>query len=94
MLIPGSSLVRELTLLQLSGLTPFETIRTATVNSAKFLGKENEFGTIAVGKRADLILLDGNPLEELSAFSEPLGVMVRGKWLSREHLDTLLAKLQ
>ena len=93
MILPGSSLLRELDLLQQSGLTPYEVIRTATVNLAAFLGKEQEFGTIAVGKRADLLLLDRNPLQNLSAFREPAGVMVRGTWLPRDTLRTLLAAL-
>jgi imidazolonepropionase-like amidohydrolase len=93
MVVPGSSLLRELYLLQQSGLTPYEAIRTATVNPATFLGKEKEFGTIAVGKRADLLVLERNPLKDLSAFNQPVGVMVRGKWLPRESLRTLLSGL-
>ena len=94
MAIPGSSLLHELHLLHQSGLTPYEAIQTATVNPARFLGKENEFGAIAAGTRADLLLLERNPLENLSAFSQPLGVMVRGRWLPRETLRTLLSALQ
>ena len=93
MIIPGSSLLHELDLLQQSGLTPYEVIRTATVNPARFLGKEKEFGTITVGKRADLILLERNPLDDLSAFNQPVGVMVRGRWLPRESLQKLLSAL-
>jgi hypothetical protein len=93
MIIPGSSLLHELELLQQSGLTPYEVIRTATVNPARFLGKEKEFGTITVGKRADLLLLERNPLEDLSAFHQPIGVMVRGRWLPRESLQKLLSTL-
>ncbi|MFZ0863424.1 MAG: amidohydrolase family protein, partial [Candidatus Sulfotelmatobacter sp.] len=55
--IPGASAHQELRLLVESGLTPYEALKTATVNPAKFLGKEDEFGTIAVGKRADLLLV-------------------------------------
>lgn len=94
MALPGSSLLLELSMLRQSGLTPFEAIQTATVNPARFLGKENEFGTIAVGKRADLLLLERNPLEDVAAFNQPLGVMVRGRWLPRETLQKLLSDLQ
>lgn len=94
MVVPGSSLLRELYLLSQSGLTPYEAIRTATVNPANFLGKEKEFGTIAVGKRADLLLLESNPLENLAALNQPLGVLVRGKWLPRERLHELLSALR
>ena len=92
--LPGRSLLRELALLTQSGLTPFEAIRTATVNPARFLGQEHEFGTIAVGKRADLLLLERNPLEDVSAFEQPVGVMARGRWIPRETLHRLLSALR
>ena len=94
MVLPGRSLLRELQLINESGLSPYEVLRTATVNVAKFLGKEKEFGTIAVGRRADLILLSGNPLEDLGTLNEPLGVMVRGTWLPRDRLRDLVAQLR
>jgi imidazolonepropionase-like amidohydrolase len=55
------------------------------------LGGGGEFGTIAVGKRADLVLLDGNPLDDLEALRAPAGVLLRGSWLPRAALDDLLA---
>lgn len=90
---PGSSLHRELDVLRRWGLSPYEAIRTATVHPAVFLGRQDEFGTIAVGKRADLLLVDGNPLEDLRRLRQPLGVMVRGRWLTRERLQELLLAL-
>jgi hypothetical protein len=94
LLTPGSSLHRELELLHDAGLTPYEALRTATVVPAAFLGKAEEFGTIAVGRRADLLLVDGNPLEDLRTLRQPVGVMVRGRWLSREHLNAGLEALR
>ena len=90
---PGSSLHRELQLLLASGLSPYEVIQSATVVPAAFLGKTKEFGTIAVGQRADLLLVARNPLENLEALKRPIGVMVRGNWLPREKLDELLKPL-
>jgi imidazolonepropionase-like amidohydrolase len=90
---PGSSLHHELGLLAASGLSPYEVIRSATVVPAGFLGKSNEFGTIAPGQRADLLLVNGNPLENLTALEHPNGVMVRGRWLPRPDLDQLLKRL-
>ena len=90
---PGSSLHREFELLSESGLSPYEVIRSATVVPAAFLGKTKEFGTIAAGQRADLLLAAGNPLENLAVLKRPSGVMVRGKWLPRERLDALLKPL-
>lgn len=91
---PGSSLHRELELLTESGLTPYEAIGAATIAPAVFLGKENEFGSIAVGKRADLLLVEGNPLQGVSHLTEIAGVMVRGAWFSSEQLRQMLAALK
>jgi predicted amidohydrolase len=90
---PGSSLHRELGLLAASGLSPYEVLRSATVMPAAFLGKSAEFGTIAPGQRADLLLVNGNPLENLTVLERPNGVIVRGKWLPRKSLDELLKRL-
>jgi len=91
--IPGASAHQELQLLVESGLTPYEALRTATVNPAKFLGKEDEFGTITVGKRADLLLVSANPLVDIHTLQNPVGVMVRGQWLPAEKLQDMLGAL-
>src|SRR5262249_62025805 len=90
---PGSSLHRELQLLSASGLSPYEVMRSVTVVPAAFLGKTKEFGTIAVGQRADLLLVASNPLENLETLRRPMGVMVQGRWLPRGKLDELLKPL-
>jgi imidazolonepropionase-like amidohydrolase len=90
---PGSSLQRELALLAASGLSPYEVMRSATVVPAAFLGKNNQFGTIAPGQRADLLLVGGNPFERLGVLESPSGVMVRGIWLPRQRLDEMLKPL-
>jgi hypothetical protein len=91
--IPGFSAHQELQLLIESGLTPYDALRTATVNPAKFLRKEDEFGTIAVGKRADLLLVSADPLVDIHTLKSPIGVMVRGKWLPAEELQSMLHSL-
>ena len=91
---PGTSLHRELQLLVESGLTPYEAIRAATVMPARFLGRDGEFGTIAIGKRADLLLLDDNPLDNIGHLRAPVGVLVRGKWFSRSRLEQMLDALK
>jgi imidazolonepropionase-like amidohydrolase len=60
---------------------------------AAFLGKTREFGTIAAGQRADLLLVAGNPLENLETPKRPIGVTVRGRWVPRRKLDDLLRQL-
>jgi tetratricopeptide (TPR) repeat protein len=87
--VPGFSVHEELRNLVGLGLTPFEAIRAGTRHPADFL-RGNEFGTVSVGKRADLILVEGNPLQDVSAVSRPLGVMARGRWLSDTRLRQML----
>jgi imidazolonepropionase-like amidohydrolase len=91
--IPGFSLHEELSNLVAAGFTPYEALRTATYNPADFLGALDEFGTVSIGKRADLLLVDRNPLQEVRALSELTGVMIRGRWLPRAELTKLLADL-
>lgn len=88
--IPGFDIHTELSNLVEAGLTPYAALRTGTWNAAAYVGQLDEFGSIAVGKRADLILVGGNPLTDLSVLRAPVGVMVRGQWLSAETLHTLL----
>jgi len=65
-LVPGVDLHNELALLVEAGFSPLEALQAATLNPAKFLGKTDTFGTIQVGRVADLVLLDMNPLEDIS----------------------------
>jgi imidazolonepropionase-like amidohydrolase len=65
-LVPGVDLHNELALLVEAGFSPMEALQAATINPAKFLGKTDTFGTIQVGRVADLILLSANPLEDIS----------------------------
>lgn len=88
--IPGFSLHDELMALVDAGLTPLEALRTATVNPAKVLKNENDFGTIAPGKVADLVLLDGNSLEDIRNTRRIAAVVTGGKLLRRSDLDALL----
>lgn len=92
--VAGFSLHRELQLLNRAGLTPFEAIRAGTVNAAKCLRKETEIGTIEVGKRADLLFVEQNPLNNLDTIKHHHGVMIRGKWLSRDKCNQILKELK
>lgn len=88
--VPGFSLHHELRYLVEAGLSPFEALETGTVNAAEFFGWAGEFGAVTIGAVADLVLLDANPLEDISNTRRIHGVMVRGRWLSRAELDDLL----
>ena len=90
LLVPGFSLHDELRNLHDAGLTNFQVLQTATVNPARFLGILTEGGTVEVGKRADLILVDDNPLQNLETLRTPAGVMGGGKWLPNSQLKELL----
>jgi imidazolonepropionase-like amidohydrolase len=81
------SVHRELELLVEAGLTPYQALATGTRNVAAFLGTLDSTGTIAVGKRADLALLGGNPLKDIHHTAAYVGLMVGGRWLSRKALD-------
>jgi imidazolonepropionase-like amidohydrolase len=90
--VPGFSLHDELQELVTAGLSPYEALRTATANAAEFL-RTDKFGTVAEGKAAHLILVDANPLKDVSNASRRLGVMVKGRWFSEEELRKMLAGL-
>ena len=88
--VPGFSVHDELRDLVYAGLTPYEALRAATAGPAEFLGASAEFGTITVGRRADLILLGANPLADVTAASRRIGVMLRGRWFTESELQEKL----
>jgi imidazolonepropionase-like amidohydrolase len=88
---PGFSLHDELGLLVHAGLTPAEALRTATINPARFLGVADSLGVVANGKVADLVLLDGNPLQDIANTKRIRAVIQGGRLLDRSTLDRLLA---
>jgi imidazolonepropionase-like amidohydrolase len=79
-IVPGIDLHNELALLVEAGFTPLEALQAATLNPAKFLGKTDVFGTIQVGRWADLVLLDMNPLEDISHTRKIHAVVLGGKF--------------
>jgi len=91
---PGWSVHEELKYLVAAGLTPYEAILTGTKNAAEYLGKSDRFGTVEAGKAADLLLIDGNPLADVTNVSKISGVMVGGIWFSENEINNVLKKLQ
>ncbi|HXH68129.1 MAG TPA: amidohydrolase family protein [Candidatus Limnocylindrales bacterium] len=89
---PGFALHRELELLTEAGMTPLEALRAATSDAARFLGREGEFGVVASGARADLLLLDENPLAEISNTTKISAVIRDGVYLDRAALDLMLKR--
>ncbi|MEE9245554.1 MAG: amidohydrolase family protein, partial [Gemmatimonadota bacterium] len=80
----------ELGLFVQAGLTPYQALRGATHDAAEFLGEQDEFGTVAEGLRADVILLNGNPLADIANLKRRSGVMLRGSWFSQPELERRL----
>lgn len=91
---PGSGVHDELGELVLAGLSPAEALRAATSSSAEFLGLGDLHGSVATGRRADLVLLDANPLEDIDAVRRIRAVVFRGEHLDRAALDALLAQAE
>jgi len=91
--VPGFSLHDELKELVAAGLTPYEALKTATANPAEFLRASTEFGTLVEGRRADLILLDHNPLDDVSFASSRVGLMIRGQWLPQSEIQKRLDEI-
>lgn len=89
--IPGESLIDELELLVEAGLSPFEALRAATCNPARVLGEGGRAGRVAPGHRADLILLDTNPLDDVRAAGRPAAVIAGGRLYDRTALEKLTA---
>jgi hypothetical protein len=88
--VPGASLHAELANFAAAGMTPYQALRCATAEVGRFLGDGS--GTLAVGKRADLLLTRSNPLRDLRALQEIEAVAVNGYYLSRADLDRMLAQ--
>ena len=91
--VPGFSTHRELESLVASGLTPYQALETGTRNVATFFGSQKETGTIERGKRADLVLLDADPLADVRNTTRRSGVMVRGRWLPQAEIEKRLAEV-
>jgi hypothetical protein len=89
-IVPGFGLHDELEALVSIGFSPYDALRTSTYNPAKYLGALRELGTVKVGKRADIVVLEGNPLEDINNTRKINGVMVRGRWFARGDLDLML----
>jgi imidazolonepropionase-like amidohydrolase len=89
-IFPGFSLHEELQRFVAAGFTPLQALQTATINPAKFLGKEAELGTVEPGKYADLVLLDANPLDDISNTQKIAAVISNGRYIKRASLDEML----
>jgi imidazolonepropionase-like amidohydrolase len=94
LLVPGYSIHLELAALAGAGIPAPAVLRAATRGAAEFTGDDATWGVVRPGAVADLLLLTTDPREDLSTLEEPLGVMVRGRWLDRSALDRILEEAE
>ena len=92
--IPGFSFHEEAELYKKAGVSPSTTLKAATHNAARFFGEEDQWGSVQVGLRADLVLLDANPLEDSSNLRKIAGVFVNGQHFSKAQLDAGLERIR
>ena len=88
---PGLSALENMEMLVEAGLTPLETLQSATLNPAKYLHGTDSLGTVAVGKLADLVLLDADPLANIQNVRRIRAVVANGRYFDRAALDGLVA---
>jgi hypothetical protein len=92
-IVPGFSIHEELRILTDNGFSPYEAIQTATVNASKVVSKmigKDDFGTIELSKRADFILLEENPLDDVANIKNRLGVMAAGRWHGAKEIQKMI----
>ncbi len=92
--VPGFSIHRELKKMSEAGMSPYEILVTGTRNVGEYFSGKDNFGTIEVGKRADLILVNNNPLNDISNLKNHSGVMASGRWLSKEFITQKLSDIE
>ena len=92
--LPGYSLHTELENFVAAGITPYDAIRAGTADAAKFLKQDDEFGFVRAGLRADLVLVEANPLANVTNASKIVGVMAGGRWLTAADLHQELVALR
>jgi imidazolonepropionase-like amidohydrolase len=92
-IVPGFSIHEELNILVENGYTPYEALKTGTVNAGlvvKSMNGKGDFGTIEIGNRADLILVENNPLEDVANVKAIAGGMAAGRWYERQALNQMI----
>ncbi len=89
---PGGTLHQELELLVRAGFSPLEALETATKNPARFMKRDADFGAIEVGKLADLVLLDADPLGDIANVRRVAAIVLDGRYLARAELDRMLGE--
>lgn len=92
-MMPGFATHDEMETMVAAGLPPLTVLQAATRNAAAYFGESDQWGSVAPGQRADLLLLNANPLHDVSLTRTFVGVMARGRWLPRSELDAKLEQV-
>jgi imidazolonepropionase-like amidohydrolase len=92
--VPGFSLHREMEAMAEAGMTPYQILVSGTKAVGEYFGRQDSFGTVAIGRRADLILLNSNPLRDIGNVQDRVGVMARGRWLPEDMIQSKLAEIE
>lgn len=88
--VPGFSLHREFPRMRAAGMSPFDILVTGTRNVGDYFQRQDGFGTVAPGRRADLLLLDADPLADVENLRRIAGVMARGRWMAQDEIEARL----
>ncbi len=91
--VPGFSLHREMGAMAEAGMSTFEILVSGTRAVGEYFQGRDTFGTVAIGRRADLVMLNSNPLDDIANVADRAGVMVAGRWLSGSEIDARLEEL-
>jgi imidazolonepropionase-like amidohydrolase len=92
-MVTGFAMHQEMEAMAAAGLPPLTVLQAATRNAAAYFGESDQWGSVAPGQRADLLLLNANPLQDVKLTRALVGVMVRGQWLPRSELDKRLEQV-
>ena len=91
--VPGFAMYHEMALYTEVGMTPYEVLEIGTRRPAEYFDAADQFGTVAVGRRADLILLEGNPVDDIGRIRNRVGVMVNGRWIPAAEIERRLREI-
>ncbi len=92
--VPGFSIHHEIALMSEAGMSNLEILKTGALVPAQYMGATNSWGQIKEGFEADFVLVEQNPLLDLKTLQKPVGVVVRGKWIGREELQSQLDRIE
>jgi imidazolonepropionase-like amidohydrolase len=92
--VPGFSIHHEIALMSEAGMSNYEILKTGSVNTAEYMGMEKEWGMIKKGMAADFVLVEKNPLEDLTTMWKPIAVMIQGKMIDRAELQKELDRIE